>query len=127
MTTHPIADGVKRVVEISKNVLGFPITVTATPAGSDRNVVILGGCAPHIGSVSLAEYHDGVVTLRTLLRDTHKDQIVGDRFARVLAKRSKCAVCVSCGIHYDNADQQQLQQIVAATEELLAALCERIS
>lgn len=114
------------MIEITKEIFGFPITVTATPAGADWNVIILGGCAPHVGSVSLAEYCDGAVTLRTLLRATHKDQIVGDRFAQVLAEQSKSTVCVSCGIHYDNANPQQLQQIVAATEELLITLCEQI-
>lgn len=124
--TPPIADGVSPMIEITKEIFGFPITVTATPAGSDWNVTILGGCAPHVGSVSLAEYCDSTVTLRTLPRETHKDQIVGDKFARVLAEQCKCTVCVSCGIHYDHVSQQQLQQIVSATEELLAMLCDQI-
>lgn len=124
--TPPFADGVKPMVEITKEIFGYPITVTATPAGSDWNVIILGGCAPHVGSISLSEYKNDSVVLRTLLRETHKDQIVGDKFARTLAEQEKCTVCVSCGIHYDNADQQQLQQIVVATEELLIKLCEQI-
>jgi len=115
------------MIEITKELFGYPITVTAIPAGLDWNVVVLGGCTPHAGSVSLAEYCNGTAALRTLLRETHKDQIVGDRFARVLAEQCKCTVCVSCGIHYDNVSQQQLQQIVAATEELLIALCEQIN
>lgn len=114
------------MIEITKEIFGYPITVNATPAGSDWNVIILGGCAPHVGSVSLAEFNDNEVSLRTLLRDTHKDQIVGEKFARTLAEQAKCTVCVSCGIHYDNVDQPQLQQIVAATEELLIKLCEEI-
>lgn len=114
------------MIVLSEQILGYPITVTAAPAGADWNVTVLGGCAPHVGSVSLAEYCEGAVTLRTLLRETHKDQIVGDKFARALAEQAKCTVCVSCGIHYDNANPQQLQQIVAATEELLIKLCEQI-
>ena len=84
--TALFTDGVKPMIEISTEVFGYPITVTATPAGSDWNVVVLGGCSPHVGSVSLAEYADGSITLRTLLRETHKDQIVGDRFARALTE-----------------------------------------
>lgn len=114
------------MIELSRLVLDYPITVTAAPAGDDWNVTVLGGCAPHVGSVSLAEYCDGAVTLRTLLRETHKDQIVGDKFARVLAEQKRCTVCVSCGIHYDNADQQQLEQIVAATDALLRQLCDQL-
>lgn len=126
MITLLFADGVNPMIEFTKEVFGFPITVTATPAGSDWNVIVLGGCTPHVGSVSLAEFNGSEVILRTLLREAHKDQVVGDRFARVLARQSKCTVCVSCGIHYDDASQHQLQQIVAATEELLIELCEQI-
>ena len=114
------------MIVLSEQVLGHPITVTAAPAGNDWNVTVLGGCAPHVGSVSLAEYQNSGVALRTLLRETHKDQIVGDKFARTLAEQKKCTVCVSCGIHYDNADPQQLQQIVAAAEMLLTKLCEQL-
>ena len=114
------------MIVLSEQVLGHPITVTAAPAGDDWNVTVLGGCTPHVGSVSLAEYRDDGVALRTLLRETHKDQIVGDKFARTLAEQKKCTVCVSCGIHYDNADAQQLQQIVAAAEMLLTKLCEQL-
>ena len=114
------------MIELRTSIFDSPITVTAAPAGQDWNVTVLGGCAPHVGSVSLAEYQNGAVTLRTLTRETHKDQIVGDRFARVLAEQAKRTVCVSCGIHYDNASPEQLQQIVAAAETLLTQLCEQI-
>ena len=120
------ADGVNPMIEITKKIFGFPITVTATPAGTDWNVIILGGCAPHVGSISLAEFNGSEVSLRTLLRETHKDQIVGEKFAKAIAEQAKCTVCVSCGIHYDNASQHQLQQIVATTDELLVELCKQV-
>lgn len=114
------------MIEITREIFGYPITVTATPAGSDWNVVILGGCSPHVGSVSLAEFLDGTVVLRTLLRDTHKDQIVGDHFARTLAQQLHCTVCVSCGIHFDAPSPEDLNQIVFISESLLTELCEKI-
>ena len=115
------------MIKLTKEVFGYPICVTASPAGSDWNVVVLGGCTPHVGSVSLAEYIDGTVTLHTLQLETHKDRIVSDHYARTLAKKKRCTVCVSCGIHYDSVDKNQLQHIVAATEELLHLLCEQIN
>ena len=115
--------GVKPVIEITKEIFGHPIMVTAIPAGSDWNVIVLGGCAPHVGSISLAEYNDGSVTLQTLLRDTHKDQIVGDHFAHVLAQQLRCTVCVSCGIHFDKPCSDDLERIVSVTEEILTELC----
>ena len=113
-------------IELSREVLGYPITVTALPAGGDWSVTVLGGCAPHVGSVSLAEYENGEVTLRTLLRDTHKDQIVGDRFARRLAEQGRCTVCVSCGIHYEGPDKADLERIVACADALLDELRQKI-
>ncbi len=110
------------MIEVTNRVLGYAVTAAAAPAGSDWNVTVLGGCAPHVGSVSLAEYADGAVTLRTLLRDTHKDQIVGDKFARELAQALQCTVCVSCGIHYDGPGLAELQEIVACTDRLLEEL-----
>lgn len=110
-------------IELRDWVLGHPITVTALPAGRDWSVTVLGGCQPHVGSVSLAEYENGAVTLRTLLRDSHKDQVVGDRFARKLAEKSRCTVCVSCGIHFDGPTRTELEQIVACAEGLLERLC----
>lgn len=112
--------------ELSREVLGHPITVTALPAGGDWSVTVLGGCAPHVGSVSLAEYENGSVKLRTLLRDSHKDQVVGDRFARRLAEQGRCTACVSCGIHYDAPNKADLEQIVACADALLDELCLKI-
>lgn len=113
-------------IELHAQVLGYPITAAAIPAGQDWVVSVLGGCAPHAGSVSLAEYTDGTVVLRSLLRETHKDQIVGDRFARELARQLQCTVSVTCGIHYDNATPEQLKEIVACTEDLLSRLLARM-
>lgn len=113
-------------IELHAQVLDYPITVTATPAGQDWVVSVLGGCAPHAGSVSLAEYTDGTVVLRSLLREAHKDQIVGDRFARELAQQLQCTVSVTCGIHFDNATPEQLKEIVACTDGLLSRLLAKI-
>ena len=110
-------------IELDQQGLGYSITVTALPAGRDWSVTVLGGCAPHVGSVSLAEYESGKVKLRTLLRDSHKDQVVGDRFARRLAEQGRCTVCVSCGIHYEDPDKADLERIVACADALLQLLC----
>lgn len=117
-----MADGIR----LCDQILGHPITVTALPAGRDWSVTVLGGCQPHIGSVSLAEYEDGAVKLRTLLRASHKDEVVGDCFARRLAERCRCTVCVSCGIHFDGPTRAELEQIVACSEGLLEKLCQMI-
>lgn len=115
------------MIELSALIFGHPITVTAMPAGNDWNVIILGGCTPHVGSVSLAEFEHETVLLHTLQRSTHKDQIVSDRFARVLAEQCQCTVCVSCGIHYDGLDSVDLEKIITCTDHLLNKLCRTVS
>lgn len=110
------------MVNVTREILGHPITVTALQAGADWNVIITGGCTPHVGSVSLAEYENGKVNLRNLLRNEHKDQIVGDHFAYELAQHLHCTICVSCGIHFDAPTREGLKQIVALTDDMLTEL-----
>ena len=114
-------------IELSREVLGESLTVIACRVGTDWNVNVYGGCAPHVGSVSLAEYVGDTVLLRTLERDTHKDQIIGDRYAKRISRQEKCTVAVSCGIHFHNPSLEDLEQIVSCAEELLEALCSKIS
>lgn len=115
------------MITLTEQVLGHSITVTAARAGGDWTVSVLGGCAPHVGSVSLAEWEHGAVTLRTLTRESHKDQLVGDQFARILAEKLQCTVCVICGIHYDGPGPDELRRIVLCTQALLSQLLLKIS
>ncbi len=114
------------MIELTNSVLGRPITVTAASLGDDWQITIAGGCAPHVGSVSLAEYTDGEVFLRTLERPAHKDQLVGDLFAKTIAAQCKCAVCVTCGIHYDQPSKADLECITACAQDLLSQLCAQL-
>lgn len=114
------------MIELCASVLGHPITVTALTCGRDWSVTILGGCAPHVGSVTLAEYENGAARLRSLLREGHKDQVVGERFARRLSELGQCTVCAACGIHYEGPSKADLEQIVACAAALLDKLCQEI-
>ncbi len=114
------------MIELTKTVLNHPITVTAQKLGNNWSVTIFGGCTPHVGSVSLAEYQNGTAILRTLMRTEHKDQIVGDLFAQTIASQCHCTVCVTCGIHYDGPTKKELVQIVTCTYELLTQLCTKL-
>ena len=110
-------------LNLKKTVLGHDITVCAQKTGEDWSITVVGGCAPHVGSISLAEYCDGVVTVRSIVRGNHKDQVVGERFAQRVAEKGKCNVSVCCGIHYENPTQSDLTTIVTAADELLGELC----
>ena len=110
-------------INLEKVVLGYHIFVCAQRAGEDWSITVSGGSAPHVGSVSLAEYRDGAVSVGSMVCETHKDQVVGERFAQRVAEEGKCNVCVCCGIHYEHPAQSDLKTIVAAADELLEELC----
>ena len=114
------------LIHLKKTVLGYEISVYALKAGTDWSVTVLGGCLPHVGSVSLAEYENAAVAVCSILRESHKDQIVGERFARKLAEQGRCNVSVCCGIHYEKPSQDDLVKIVDAADELLEELCGEI-
>ncbi len=115
-----------RSIELTRQVLGYPLTVTAIPAGRDWSITILGGCRPHVGSVSLAECSDGTVSLRSWVLPTHQDGIVGELFARRLAQEFHSTVSVTCGIHYEGPSRRDLDHIVSCAEELLEQLVRQI-
>ncbi len=105
-------------------VLSKTITVELLPAGQDWNVLISGGDAPHVGSVSVARPDSGGgVCLEKLVLPTHKDDYVGDRYATALAALTGRTVAVSCGIHYDGLSRAGIAQVMEAMEGLLAQVC----
>ena len=113
-------------LHVQRSVLGWPICVDLFPAGDNWLVRITGGCAPHIGSVSVGSLENGEVVLRSILLPTHRDDVVGNRFAQALARHLQTTVCVTCGIHYDAPGKEGLQEIVACCEALLQELLEQL-
>ena len=102
-----------------KQVLGYPICIDLQPLGKDLLVQITGGCAPHIGSISVGYWEKGRSHLKTILLPEHRDDIVGDEFAKTLYEHLHIAVTVICGIHYEAPGKDGLAEIVACTERLL--------
>ena len=107
-------------------VLDWPISVELKRYGLDWMVQITGGCAPHIGSVSVGTFADGEVHLRKILLPSHRDDVIGDRFAETLTKQLRTTVSVVCGIHYDMPGKEGLRQIVDCTERLLQEIQHRL-
>lgn len=114
------------MLRITKIVLGHPLTVQALPSGADWTVLVTGGCAPHIGSVSTAHWQEGALKLDTLLLPGHRDNVVGDAFAHAIAQRTGGTVTVTCGIHYNSPSKADLREIVARSQDLLAELLEQL-
>lgn len=110
-----------------KSVLGFPITVRILKTGSDWLIQIAGGCAPHIGSISVGYWEHERVKVKTILMPAHRDDVVSELFAGALAERLHSTVAVACGIHYENPGREGLSQIVACTRELLDEILKSLS
>ena len=106
----------------------YHITATATRCGSDWNVAVCGGSAHHVGAVALAVYEPvrDSATVSTLTVFTHRDDHVASRMAKELSRALKCTVCVSAGIHIDDADTAQLDMLqtncAACCQELIKQL-----
>ena len=121
---------------LERQVLGHPLSVLAVPAGGDLIVVILGGCAPHVGSVSVGRPADTAVidhmadvsaAVKTILLPGHRDDVVGDSFARSLADTIGGTVSVSCGIHYKDLTRQEINTIVEYAQSMLYELIQLLS
>ena len=106
-------------------VLGYPISVSVTHVGKDLSLQILGGCSPHIGSVTVGHQEKSVPILKTILLPHHRDDVVSHRFAEVLSTTLQKNVCVLCGIHYEEPGKDGLAAILAATEDLLQEILHR--
>lgn len=109
-----------KAAHFETRVLSRPVTVDIFPTGADYNVLISGGDAPHIGSVSVARPgEDGEILLEKLVLPTHKDDYVGDLYAKELARLTGHTVSVACGIHYDGITKAEIAQVLSAMEQLL--------
>lgn len=112
---------------------GGALEAEARFIGRDLWVVVLGGDSPHLGSVSIAIPResltsDGSVsaTVSTFNVTGHKDDIVGDLFAKRLSSEFNCKTSVTCGIHFDHADSSAIGQILRDADILLERLAQAL-
>lgn len=110
-------------MKLEKTVLGYPIRAEVTKLDDGWDVGVFGGCRTHVGAVSLGAPGGSADTLE---RPGHRDSVISARWAAELAERLRAPVCVRCGIHYENASQEQLAAVTAACEELLQSVKEEL-
>ena len=109
---------------LSAPLLGQTIELCATQLDDGIAVLLTGGCSHHIGAVTTtAGQGEKLLTHRF---PSHKDHLVGERFARLLADTFDCPVSVCCGIHFHQPTPAEITQIVKRCEDLLRELIERI-
>lgn len=104
-------------------VLDFLLRAALTPLDEGLHVLLTGGCRTHVGAVTLAE--PGCPP-RTLLRQSHRDDVLSTRWAAALSDALHTPVCAACGVHYDDATPDQIRTITAASDDLLRLAMERL-
>lgn len=107
------------MILLERQLFGYPIRCQAEPLDEGLSVLLTGGCRTHVGAVTAAS--PGSAS-QTMTFPGHKDQYVSRPWAEALAEKTKGRVCVVCGIHYDHASQEQIQEILRQTEEMLQEL-----
>ena len=118
-----------KAIFVEQHCCGHILSARAYFAGEDLCVLLTGGDSPHVGSASLgiarkSLKNDGSdsATVSTLNVTGHKDDVLGDMFAGRLAAILGKTVCVVCGVHFDNATPEELEQILRDARVLLEKL-----
>jgi len=96
------------------------------------SVHLIGGEAPHIGSVVLAEPRVSLTgegrscTSSVLNRLGHKDEAFARDLAERLCKQAATAVCVCAGVHIEDATAEDIAWLSAAYETIAQSVCDAV-
>ena len=96
--------------------LGKKVQIFICQTDCGVQLLIAGGDRSHIGSVSIADEQSNLVSH---VFDGHRDNVIGDQWAKVLSQKWKVPVVVSVGIHYDSITPQEIQLVVETMTQLL--------
>lgn len=105
---------IKQKITVCRTVLNSPITAEITPLDSGVHILLTGGCRSHIGAVSIC----GSEGLRTIELPGHREGVVSTGWAESLHCAWEIPVTVACGIHYENASREEIQEVLAAVASL---------
>ncbi len=109
------------------------VTMQAILCGQDVTVAVGGGTKPHVGACALAVPRPSLqdpsrrsATESVLSVMAHKDDEVAKMVAHTLASRLDCVVCVSAGLHVDNAEKQDIKTLLCNVQSALDELLETL-
>lgn len=102
-------------VEISKTKDGITVTLAAHPIGCDYSILVYGGDEPHIGAISYGSCFGDV---KTIALGKHKEWIVNERIVPILRNAFYRDFVLVCGIHIDNATNEQIEIVMELCEDL---------
>ena len=120
-------------MNITKKFKKYTINCTAIQMGKDFNISIYGGDIEHIGAVALGIPRQSLkdknkisssVSLLTVLG--HKEDVIVQRYAKMLASKLNSTVVVCCGIHIDDISFEDIKGLVGVVDEMVNELIESI-
>jgi hypothetical protein len=104
----------------------FDLTASVTKVGQDVVAVIFGGERPHVGAVALADPRPSLrdpettsATASVLCLTGHKEDSIVKSASERLAAAINRPVVVTAGIHWDNLQESDLNQIMKNVELLI--------
>jgi gallate decarboxylase subunit D len=92
-------------------------------------VVYLFNEGAHIGAVAIGEYaaeYDRV-SVSILTRVGHKDDIIAQRAAHAISHFTHRPVCVVAGVHLDNIDGAEIEQLVDNSAKIVEDLKQKLA
>ncbi|MDD2219519.1 MAG: hypothetical protein PHO79_00665 [Desulfoplanes sp.] len=96
-------------------------------------MTVSGGDQEHIGAVALAIPHPSQkdknkisATVSILAIPGHKEDELAKNVARKIAVALNATVSVSCGIHIDNAETQEIENIIAAVMDMTDTMIRKL-
>ncbi len=109
------------------------VHMQAILCGADLNVSVTGGSKPHVGTCVLAVPRASLknaskrsATVSVLNVQSHKDDVVATKVAHTLAAHFNCVVCLSAGLHIDNAGENDIALLLKNTEHAQQKLIQQL-
>ncbi|OFW52835.1 MAG: hypothetical protein A2163_04370 [Actinobacteria bacterium RBG_13_35_12] len=99
--------------------------------GNDLIFIISGGDLPHIGAISVGIPRPSLKnpdqlssTISTYVFTGHKDDIIGNKIANEISKRTEKKVVVIAGIHFNHLSERDIKLVVKKSEVIYRDLIE---
>lgn len=110
-----------------------PIVLEAIMMGQDIHVSLFGGEQAHIGAIALAQSRPSIHDSKLRSASTsvitvfgHKEDALAKQYAERIAIAHGGVVTVSCGIHFDSASHDLIQEVIVASDQLVTQLIQAV-
>lgn len=102
---------------VSTFLRGKPFWAELTRLDEGMDIGVYGGDSTHVGAVTIAEKGE---LLQTIQCRGHRDAVISELWAGYFHKLTGQTVTVRCGIHFDHFVKEDLTDIMAANQRLIA-------